>query len=122
VLSTPPSIIEHGRRGGLHTQTLALIQKRRHKRIYFSILILGLAISFNLFGQNPSKNELRYIPKDFNESLTQIDKIILTQHRQRFKSIIFNGPHISKYYPEFEKFVNGVKNDLFTTKELENIK
>ena len=41
-----------------------------------SILILGLLLSFNLFGQNLTKKELRYIPKDFNESLTQLDKII----------------------------------------------
>ena len=41
---------------------------------YF-IAIIGLIISINLFGQEISKKELKYVPNDFNESLTQLDKI-----------------------------------------------
>ena len=40
-----------------------------------SILIIGLIISVNLFGQNLTKKELKYHPKDFNEALTQLNKI-----------------------------------------------
>ena len=36
--------------------------KRLHKHMKHSILILGLLISFNLFGQNLTKMELEYIP------------------------------------------------------------
>jgi hypothetical protein len=52
-----------------------------------SILILGLLLSFNLFGQNLTKKELRYIPKDFNESLTQLDKVIPDSTKTRIKSM-----------------------------------
>lgn len=52
-----------------------------------SILIIGILISFNLFGQVPTKKELRYIPKDFNESLTQLDKIIPDTTKTRIKSM-----------------------------------
>jgi len=51
------------------------------------ILIIGLLISFNLFGQNLTKKELIYIPKDFNESLTQLDKIIPDTTKTRIKSM-----------------------------------
>ena len=52
-----------------------------------SILILGLVISFSLFGQNLTKKELRYIPKDFNESLTQLNKVIPDSTKTRIKSM-----------------------------------
>ena len=52
-----------------------------------SILIIGLVISFNLFGQNLTKKELRYIPKDFNESLTQLNKVIPDSTKTRIKSM-----------------------------------
>lgn len=52
-----------------------------------TILILGLLISFNLLGQNLTKKELRYIPKDFNESLTQLNKVIPDSTKTRIKSM-----------------------------------
>jgi hypothetical protein len=52
-----------------------------------SVLILGLILSFNLFGQNLTKNELRYIPKDFNESLIQLDKVIPDTTKSRIKTM-----------------------------------
>ena len=52
-----------------------------------SVLILGLILSFNLFGQNLTKKELRYIPKDFNESLIQLDKVIPDSTKSRIKTM-----------------------------------
>lgn len=52
-----------------------------------SILLLGLVISFNLFGQNLTKNEFSYIPKDFNESLTQLHKVIPDSTKRKIKSM-----------------------------------
>lgn len=53
----------------------------------YSTLIIGLIISFNLFGQDLTKKEKKYIPKDFNESLTQLDKLIPDSTKNRIKSI-----------------------------------
>lgn len=55
-----------------------------------SILLLGLVISFNLFGQNLTKNEFSYIPKDFNESLTQLNKVIPDSTKRKIKSMTEN--------------------------------
>ena len=40
-----------------------------------SILIIGLIISINLFGQDLTKKELKYRPKNLYEALAQLDKI-----------------------------------------------
>ncbi|TLX72401.1 hypothetical protein E9993_17855 [Labilibacter sediminis] len=50
-----------------------------------SILVFGILISLNLFGQELTKKELKYIPKDFNESLIQLDKVIQDTTRAKIK-------------------------------------
>ena len=55
-----------------------------------SILILGLLISLNLFGQSLTRKERKYIPKDFNESLTQLDKVIPDSTKTRIKFMTEN--------------------------------
>ena len=57
-----------------------------------SILIIGLIISFNLFGQDLTRKEKKYIPKDFNESLTQLDKVIPDSTKNRIKSMTVLTP------------------------------
>lgn len=52
-----------------------------------SILIIGLIVSFNLFGQDSSRKEKKCVPKDFNESLTQLDKMIPDSTKNRIKSL-----------------------------------
>lgn len=51
------------------------------------IFILGLTLSFNLLGQNLTKKELRYIPKDFNESLEQLNKVVADSTKTWIKSM-----------------------------------
>lgn len=52
-----------------------------------SIVIIGLFISINLLGQTLAKKELRYRPKNFNESLVHLDKILPDSSRIQIKSI-----------------------------------
>jgi hypothetical protein len=52
-----------------------------------SILILGLILSLNLFGQDLTRKEMKYKPKDFNESLTQLDRIIPDSTKTKIKSM-----------------------------------
>ena len=56
----------------------------------YHILLLALIISFNLFGQSPTKKELKYIPKDFNESLIQLNKIIPDTTKEWIKTMTEN--------------------------------
>jgi hypothetical protein len=55
-----------------------------------SILILGLILSLNLFGQDLARKEMKYKPKDFNESLTQLDRIIPDSTKTKIKSMTEN--------------------------------
>lgn len=50
-------------------------------------IIIGLIITFNLSGQNLTRKERKYIPKNFNESLIQLDKLIPDSTKNRIKSM-----------------------------------
>lgn len=54
------------------------------------ILLLGLIISINLFGQELTKKEKKYIPEDFSESLEQLDKIIPDSSKNLIKTMTEN--------------------------------
>lgn len=55
-----------------------------------SILILGLILSLNLFGQDLTNKEMKNKPKDFNESLTQLNRIIPDSTKTKIKSMTEN--------------------------------
>jgi len=55
-----------------------------------SILMLGLMISINLFGQDLTKKELKYHPKNLNEALAQLDKITLDSIKAKVISMTEN--------------------------------
>jgi len=56
-------------------------------RMKKSVLIIGILISFNLFGQVSTKKDLKYIPKNFDEALIQLDRIIADSTKTKIKSM-----------------------------------
>jgi hypothetical protein len=60
------------------------------KQMKHSILILGLILSSNLFGQDLTRNEMKYKPKDFKESLILLDIIIPDSTIIKIKSMTEN--------------------------------